>query len=185
MSHTCVGWSEASLQNWLLHRTITRHFGEKIHWCFWTSSVVMKSNRSIRILQMSYLFYTITENVETCNCWLMNTSFAKRHRLCSLPTLQAIACCEKKKKSGVTATPLWKPWNLWHNRFCNFERVTISLYVQRSNEAMLSERIRATLCLLSSEQLQCCAHEMLKWIWWLVQRWTEKRKLITKHGSES
>jgi len=26
---TCVGWSEASLRNWRLHRTITRQFGKK------------------------------------------------------------------------------------------------------------------------------------------------------------
>jgi len=29
LSGTCVGWSEASLQNWRLYRTIATHFEEK------------------------------------------------------------------------------------------------------------------------------------------------------------
>jgi len=91
----------------------------------------------------------------------MNTSFAKKTF-----TVFAIHFAMLWKESGVAVTPLWKPWNLLHNRFCNFERVTISLYVQSPNEGMLSELMRATLYLFSSEQLQCCAHEVLRWIWW-------------------
>jgi len=41
LSCTCVGWNEASLQNWRLHRTIIRHFGEKDTLRFWTSLFVM------------------------------------------------------------------------------------------------------------------------------------------------
>jgi len=46
---------------------------------------------------------------------------------------------------------LWNQWNLLHNRgICNSGRVT-SCYVPKSK--------------WSREQEQCCAHELINWIW--------------------
>ena len=58
-------------------------------------------------------------------------------------TVHSKACCEKKK-NGNRVWPLWKQLNLLHNRgFFSF------LYNTK----------------WSREQKQCCAHEVLKWIW--------------------
>jgi len=51
----CVGWSEASLQNWWLHRKVSSHFGEKDaqvfehHVCWW-------SRPKIHVYDSRYIF---------------------------------------------------------------------------------------------------------------------------------
>jgi len=59
---------EVSLQNWRLHRTIARHFGEKDTLRFLNiichDEVGLKSTYDSR----SVIFFDIIENVEACIC---------------------------------------------------------------------------------------------------------------------
>ena len=107
---------------------------KKIHWSFLTSSLMMKSTRSPRMILDKVASSTQKRRMlkpALVNSWKAHP--LKRPK--KMFTVQSTACCEKKRKM-VLEFDHCENWNVLHNRFLNSERATISFYVQTPNEVV-------------------------------------------------